>query len=159
MIESWLPFFEWCEATAIGTAVRRSLWAFPVIEAIHLLGLCVLGGAVLLVDMRMLGLGLTRQRIAEVAGLTRPFLVASVVLMIVTGVLLFLSEAIKCFYNTSFWVKIATLMIALLFTFAVRERTAHDEALDTSTRSRLVGAASIVLWFTVAAAGRWIGFS
>lgn len=159
MIESWLPFFEWCEATAIGTAVRRSLWAFPVIEAIHLLGLCVLGGSVLLVDMRMLGLGLKRQRITDLASYARPFQVASVALLIATGVLLFLSEAIKCFYNTSFWVKMITLIIVLLFTFTVRERTLRNEALDTSTRSRLVGAASIALWFTVAAAGRWIGFS
>ena len=159
MIESWLPFFEWCEATSIGSAVRMSLWAFPVIEATHLLGLCVLGGAILLVDMRMLGLGLKHQRITSVAHYARPFLVASVVLLITTGVLLFLSEAIKCFYNTSWWVKMMALIVALLFTFTVREKAARDEALDTSTRSRLIGAASIALWFTVAAAGRWIGYS
>ncbi len=159
MIEPWLPFFEWCEATTIGNAVRMSLWAFPVIEAVHLLGLCVLGGAVLLVDLRMLGLGLKQQRIAEVARDSRRYLVVGVLVMIATGVPLFLSEAIKCFYNQSFWVKMATLFIALLFTFFVRERAAHDDTLDTSTRSRLIGAASIAIWFTVAAAGRWIGFS
>jgi len=158
MIESWLPFFEWCEATTIGNAVRMSLWAFPVIEAVHLLGLCVLGGAVLLVDLRMLGLGLKQQRIAEVARDSRRYLVVGVLVMIATGVPLFLSEAIKCFYNQSFWVKMATLFVALLFTFFVRERAAHDDTLDTSTRSRLIGAASIAIWFTVAAAGRWIGF-
>ena len=158
MIESWLPFFEWCEATTIGNAVRMSLWAFPVLEAVHLLGLCVLGGAVLLVDLRMLGLGLKQQRIAEVARDSRRYLVVGVLVMIATGVPLFLSEAIKCFYNQSFWVKMATLFVALLFTFFVRERAAHDDTLDTSTRSRLIGAASIAIWFTVAAAGRWIGF-
>ncbi|MEE2899533.1 MAG: DUF6644 family protein [Gemmatimonadota bacterium] len=159
MIEPWLPFFEWCEATTIGNAVRMSLWAFPVIEAVHLLGLCVLGGAVLLVDLRMLGLGLKEQRIAEVARDSRRYLVVGVLVMIATGVPLFLSEAIKCFYNQSFWVKMAMLFVALLFTFVVRERAAHDDTLDTSTRSRLIGAASIAIWFTVAAAGRWIGFS
>jgi hypothetical protein len=159
MIEPWLPFFEWCEATTIGNAVRMSLWAFPVIEAVHLLGFCVLGGAVLLVDLRMLGLGLKQQRIAEVARDSRRYLVVGVLVMIATGVPLFLSEAIKCFYNQSFWVKMATLFVALLFTFFVRERAAHDDTLDTSTRSRLIGAASIAIWFTVAAAGRWIGFS
>jgi hypothetical protein len=159
MIESWLPFFEWCEATTIGNAVRMSLWAFPVLEAVHLLGLCVLGGAVLLVDLRMLGLGLKQQRIAEVARDSRRYLVVGVLVMIATGVPLFLSEAIKCFYNQSFWVKMATLFVALLFTFFVRERAAHDDTLDTSTRSRLIGAASIAIWFTVAAAGRSIAYS
>ena len=54
-------FFDWLELTPIGTAIRDSLWLFPVIEAVHLLGLALLGGAVLVLDLRMLGLGLTRQ--------------------------------------------------------------------------------------------------
>jgi hypothetical protein len=48
-----LPFFEWCEASFIGQTIRESLWLFPVIEAVHLLGLAVIGGAVLLVDLRL----------------------------------------------------------------------------------------------------------
>ena len=63
-----LSFFEWCDATALGEAVRNSLWLFPAIEAVHLLGLCVLGGSLLVVDLRLLGLGLKRQTIAELAG-------------------------------------------------------------------------------------------
>jgi hypothetical protein len=154
-----LAFFEWCEATAVGSVVRDSLWLFPVIEAIHLLGLCLLGGALLVVDLRLLGVGLTRQPIAELAGQMRPWLLTAVGLMGVTGMSLFLSEAVKCYYNQSFWVKIATLPIALGFTFTVRAWIARDGALDTSARTKLAGAVSIVLWFTVAAAGRWIGFS
>ena len=154
-----LPFFEWCQNTFIGQAVSQSVWAFPVIEAIHLVGLCMLGGSVLIVDLRMLGAGLTQQRIAQIAGYARPWLVRSLVLMFCTGFLLFMSEAIKCYYNTSFWVKITTLPLAVGFTFAVREPTAHDVTLETSAKSRAVGAASIGLWFVVAAAGRWIGFS
>ena len=154
-----LPFFEWCESTAIGQMVRQSLWAFPVIEAVHLLGLCMLGGSLLIVDLRMLGVGLSRQGIAELAGRARPWLMASLSLMVLTGILLFLSEAIKCYYNTSFWVKMSTLPVALVYTFGFRERIARDEALDSSWQSRLIGAGSMALWLTVAAAGRWIGFS
>ena len=153
-----LPFFEWCEATAIGQVVRNSLWLFPVIEATHLLGLCLLGGSLLIVDLRMLGLGLGRQPIGEVARAARPWLVAGVVVMFVTGGSLFLSEAVKCYYNPSFWVKITTLPVALLFTFGVRQRIAV-RAVDVSARSRLAAVGSLALWFTVAAAGRWIGFS
>jgi hypothetical protein len=154
-----LPLFEWFEASTLGDAVRTSLWLFPVLEAIHLLGLCLLGGALLVVDLRMLGVGLTSQRIAALARDARPWLVAGIVVMIFTGVLLFLSEAIKCYYNQSFWVKILTLPVALLFTFTVRQRIATDDGLETSMRSRLLALASLGLWFTVAAAGRWIGFS
>jgi hypothetical protein len=154
-----LPFFQWCESTALGEAVRTSLWLFPAIEAVHLLGLCLLGGSLLVLDLRMLGWGMRMQPIAALARDTRPWLVASVAVMIATGVPLFLSEAIKCYYNQAFWVKITTLPIALLFTFTLRQRVAQDTDLDTSLRSRLVAASSLALWFTVAAAGRWIGFS
>jgi hypothetical protein len=153
-----LPFFEWCEASFIGQAIRASLWLFPVIEATHLLALAMIGGALLIVDFRMLGVGL-RQPIPEVARDARPWLVASLVVMIATGVALFLSESVKCYYNQAFWVKITTLPVALLFTFAVRQPIANRARGDATLRTRLVALISIALWFTVAAAGRWIGFS
>ena len=154
-----LPFFSWCEATWLGQLVRDSLWLFPVIEAVHLLGLCLLGGSLLMLDLRLLGLGLRHQSIAEIARGARPWLVASVAVMLSTGTLLFLSDAVKCYHNPSFWVKITTLPFALLFTFAVRQRMATRGTLVTSWRSRLLATVSLALWFTVAAAGRWIGFS
>ncbi len=159
MIESLLPFFEWCEGTGLGQLVRTSLWLFPVIESVHLLGLSALGGTVLLVDLRMMGAGLTRQSLSSVARAVHPWLVASVALLMLTGIPLFLSEAVKCFYNPSFWVKMATLPVALLFTFTVRRRVAMNPRRDTSPLTRLVAAVSLLLWFTVAAAGRWIGYS
>lgn len=154
-----LPFFEWCEASALGQVVRESQWLFPAIEAVHLLGLCLLGGALLVVDLRMLGWGVRRQPIAALASDVWPWLLGAIAVMLTTGVLLFLSEAVKCYYNQAFWVKMATLPVALIFTFTVRRRVSGDWALDTSAQSRGVALLSLALWFTVAAAGRWIGFS
>jgi hypothetical protein len=154
-----LPVFEWFEATGLGQVVRQSLWLFPVIEAVHLLALSMLAGSLLIVDLRLLGMGLKRQGIAEIAKGARPWFLGGLVLMLTTGVLLFLSEAVKAYYNRSFLVKMITLTIALVYTFGVRGRFVRNEALDTSWRTRLLGAVSIALWFTVAAAGRWIGFS
>src|SRR5437764_11894363 len=105
---SLLPLFQWCEASAIGSAIRTSPWAFAVIESIHLLGLAAIGGAVLVVDLRMLGLGLRRQPIADLARSVHPWFVGSLAVMLVTGVGLFLSEAVKCYYSTPFWVKISS---------------------------------------------------
>jgi len=78
--------------------------------------------------------------------------------MIVTGLPLFLSEAIKCYYNQAFWVKITTLPFALVFTLLIRDRIARADRGGAYIRAT-TGAASIALWFVVAAAGRWIGFS
>jgi hypothetical protein len=153
-----LPFFEWAEATFLGRVVRESLWAFPVLEAIHLVGLCVVAGALLVVDLRLLGVGLKDSTIAELNRQARPWLTVGVVIMLSTGVMLFLSEAIKCYYNTAFWVKITTLPLALVFSYSVRNRFARG-ATYTSAYSQWVGAADVLLWFIVAAGGRWIGFS
>jgi uncharacterized protein DUF6644 len=154
-----LPFFQWCEASRLGDTIRQSLWLFPVIEAVHLLALCVMGGSLLLLDLRLLGVGLRNQPVRQLSLDIRPWLVGSMAIMVMTGVGLFTSEAIKCYYNTSFWVKISTIPLAMLFTFTIRERVAARAGMDATATTKMVAVASIVLWFVVAAAGRWIGFS
>jgi hypothetical protein len=154
-----LPFFQWCESLWLGQFVVSSNWLFPVIEAVHLLALSVLGGAVLVVDLRLLGLGLTSQRASQLWRAARPWLIGAIAMMIATGIPLFLSEPIKCYYNDSFWVKMTTLPIAIAFAFTIRARATEDAVRNTARRQMLVGALSIALWLTVAAAGRWIGFS
>jgi hypothetical protein len=156
---SLLPFFQWCEATAIGHAIKASSWLFPLIESVHLLGLATLGGSLLLLDLRMLGFGPRRSTISEVEREARPWLLGSIVVMMVTGTALFLSESVKCYYSQPFWVKITTIPVALLFSLTVRQRVARAGTSQPTGRSRGVAIVSLALWLTVAAAGRWIGFS
>ena len=96
---SLLPFFTWCEQSAIGEAIRNSQWLFPVIESVHLLALVLIAGAVLVVDMRLFGLGLRQQPVAQLARDAQPWLIGGLMVMLTTGILLFLSEAIKCYYS------------------------------------------------------------
>jgi len=137
---------------------RISPWLFPAIESGHLLGLCALGGTLLIVDLRMFGVGLTNQSLPALATAVHPWLEASLALIVSTGVQLFASEAGRVLHTPAFWVKIATLPVALLYTFTVRKRVAV-RSLETSRLTRVTAAVSLLLWFTVAAAGRWIGFS
>jgi hypothetical protein len=153
-----LPFFEWAETSLIGNTIRDSLWLFPVIESVHLIALALIGGALLVVDLRLLGFGLRNYPAREIAREAQPWLVGALAVMIATGVPLFLSESVKCYYSSAFWVKMTTLPIALLFTFTIRRKVAAAESIGRAW-SGLVGLVSILLWFGVAAAGRWIGFS
>src|SRR5215813_9383643 len=122
-------FFQWVESTRMHEAISRSPWAFAVIESVHLLALAVIGGAVLMLDLRLLGLGLRDQPIERVARDAHPWLVSSLIVMIVTGVLLFSSEPIKCYYSTPFWVKMSSLALAMAFTFTVRRKVvSRDES-------------------------------
>ena len=157
---SLLGFFQWCEQSGIGEAIRKSAWLFPLIEAIHLLGLGVIGGAVLMVDLRLLGLGLRRQSVAQITRDAQPWLVGSLFLMIITGGLLFLSEAIKCYYHGAFWFKMSCLFLAIIFTFTVQRKVSMaDETRIRPIWGRVVALVSVALWAGVGIGGRWIGFS
>ena len=157
---SLLAFFQWCEQSHIGDLIRRSPWLFPAIEAIHLLGLGFIGGAVLLVDLRLMGWGLRRQSAAQLSRDAQPWLVGSLIVMIITGGLLFTSEAIKCYYHGAFWFKMASLLLAIVFTFTVqRKAVMADENRLAPLRSKVVAVVSVLLWSGVGIGGRWIGFS
>ena len=153
-----LPFFEWCENADLIVAMRSSLWLFPVIESLHLLGLALIGGALLVVDLRLLGFGMRRQPVAILARDAEPWLLGSLGVMLPTGVLLFMSSAVKCYYLPVFWLKMTALLLALAFTFSIRRRVAM--AVETGVPagwSKVVGGTSISLWSAVAIAGRFVG--
>lgn len=147
-------------ATEIGETIRNSVWLFPVLEAFHLLGVGFAAGAILLVDLRLIGVGLKNQPVATLAANARPILIASLVVLAASGIPLFMSEAIKCYYSFAFWVKMTCLFLAILFALTIRNRAIHSglTAREPAT-SRFVGIASLTLWFGVAWGGRWIGFS
>jgi len=157
---SLLTFFTWCESSWIGQAIRDSRWLFPAIESLHLLGLAVLGGVVLAVNLSLLDLGLGRKSAAGLWREVRPWLVGSVAVMLGSGFLLFTSEAVKLYYHGAFWVKMGALFLSLAFTVTAQRRTALADPNHISPlRSRVVAVVSLLLWFLVGAGGRWIGFS
>lgn len=152
-----LAFFKWCEASVFGTTISGSVYLFPVIEAVHLLALAVIGGAVLIVDMRLWGLGLNGQPVARVAKDAEPWLIWSLIVMLVTGFLLMTSEAMRCYYNGAFWLKMWSLLFAMIFTFTVRRKVLHNED-TTPIKAKAVGLISLALWTGVGVGGRGIGF-
>lgn len=157
---SVLSFFASCENSSLGEAIRASRWLFPAIESFHLLGLAVIGGAVLLVNMRLFGFGINRQPIAQLWCDTRPYLLGSLITMIVSGVLLFTSEATKLYHHEAFWVKMISLFLATIFTFTVLRWVAlAGQERVTPFWSKTAALVSTLLWTMVGVGGRWIGFS
>jgi hypothetical protein len=155
-----LPWIEWVAASALGQAISKSPWAFAVIESVHLLALAMIGGAVLIVDLRLLGFGLRAQPLERVARDAWPWFAGSWVVMIVTGVLLFVSEPLKLYYSTAFFWKITCLLLGSLFAVTVRRKvTLAGEGRTSPVVMKLTGLVSLLLWFGVGAGGRWIGFS
>jgi hypothetical protein len=155
-----LPFIEWVASSPLSKAISTSTWAFAVIESIHLLALSVIGGSVLIVDLKLLGYGIRTQTLAEVARDAQKWFLGSWTVMIVTGLLLFWSEPQKLYYSTPFAVKIICLLLGTIFALTVRRRVAlADEGRVPPPVMKLVALVSLALWFGVGAGGRWIGFS
>lgn len=154
---SLLDVFESLEQSGIGLLIRESLWLFPAFEAVHLLGLSVLGGSLLMVDLRLFGVGIRSRTPEQLVRMVRPWLVGSLLILMGTGIPLFLSEAVKCYYSYSFWVKMSALGIGLLYTFLIKHPVIRRGA--GPGVQAVIGVLSLAIWLTVAGAGRWIGFS
>ncbi len=150
--------FQGLEALGLSQTIRESVWLFPAIEAVHLLALAVLGGAILIVDLRLMGAGLTAQPAGEVERAARPWFLGALATMLVTGISIGLSEAVKLHDKPAFWVKMSALALALVFSLGFRGRLAARVPAG-SPAAWAVAIVSLSLWFTVALAGRWIGFS
>ena len=152
--------FQWLERTSLSVSINESLWLFAVIEAVHLVALAVIGGAVLAVDLRLLGFAFQKQRVAEIARVMQPWLIWSLIGMLVTGFVLFISLAASKYYvHDYFWVKMYFLAAAIVFSFTIRHRVIMgDDARANSAFAKLVALVSLFLWSGVGLAGKAIGY-
>ncbi len=152
-----IELFYFFEDSFIGQYIRGSTWLFPVIESFHLLGLAVLGGSVVIGDFRLMGFILKTESTSYVVKQTRTWFKLGFCLLVLTGVPLFLSEAVKCYYSRAFWIKMICLTIGIAFTFFIRNPLVLK--IEEGKLISLLGLSSFLLWTVVAASGRWIGFS
>ena len=145
------------EDSYIGEYVRSSLWLFPVIQSFHLIGLGILGGAVVVGDLRLMGILIRTESTRYVIRVTRPWFNFGLFILIITGIPLFLSEAVKCYYSRAFWIKISCLLLGTLFVYFIRNPIVLSK--DENFMIKILGFISFSLWVVTAASGRWIGFS
>lgn len=156
-------FCQWLENSQFGTAIHQSLWLFPLIETAHLFGVILLVGATSALDLRLIGLALKEQPVSKLARWLLPWAWSGLTIQVLTGFCLFASEATRCLENTAFRFKMLMLVLAglnaLLFHQTVYRRVGSwDEARATPAGAKLAGCCSILLWFGIVAAGRWIAF-
>jgi hypothetical protein len=155
-----LPAFQWLQQSWLGTAINNSNWAFAAVEAGHLLALAAIGGAVVVVDLRLMGWAFRRQPASEIARSVQPWLVWSLIGMFLTGIPLLASlAATKYYFNEPFRWKMYLLGAAILFTFTIRRYVVmKDEARVHSAVAKATAIISIMLWSGVGIMGRGIGF-
>ena len=156
---SLLYLFHWYDHTALAAAMRKSTWAFAVVEMIHLIGLALLGGAVLIVNLRLFGVILRERPADRIARDLLPLLVASMAVLTVTGILMVSEETMKCYHSAAFRLKLLLFVPALLLSLGThRKLTRSGGPPDSGRAMKLAAGLSLVLWLGVGVAGRAIGY-
>jgi hypothetical protein len=149
-----LPFFEWMEGLAI---YGGSVYIGPAMNIVHLMGMVVFLGALLIVDLRLLGTGLKRHPTAAVARDAQPWLIGGLVVLIVTGIPATMATGTVQYSNSIFWVKMYLLALGFVFLCTVRRAVAFaEEGRVPAVARKAVGLVSIFIWLSVAALARLI---
>lgn len=137
--------------------MQNSRWGFASVEAVHLLAIALLGGAVLILDLRLMGVILTRESPRVLNRDLSRLLLGSLAVLLLTGIALVSEEALKCYYNAAFRWKMALLAAAVLFYFTLYRRVVLTLGSSATVLSRVTAAVSLFLWLGVGVAGRAIG--
>ena len=142
-----------------GTSIRESIWAFPIIEATHVLALAISVGILMWFDLRLMGWGMKHQPISQVHKQLMPYAFFGFVVMTVTGVLLFWSEPEKCYLSGFFRAKVIFLILAginaAIFEFSTKKTIQEwDKYPIPPVRARMAGLVSLISWTAVIVAGR-----
>jgi hypothetical protein len=161
---SLLQLAQAIEASQIGTALRESQFWFPALILVHLIGLTIAGGTIVFWDLRLLGVGLRRAPVSKVGASLLPWTWAGFAVMFVSGSMLVTMEAGRLYSNIFFQMKMLFLILAglnvLVFHLTVyRGVSAWDQARVAPLRARMAGGLSLLLWFSILACGRAIGYS
>src|SRR5277367_4524633 len=119
---SWFPFFAWMDETRISQYIKGTTWVFPLVETIHILALAVLLGSLFLIDLRLLGIAVRKWTPAQIVGQLHSFINGSVVVILVTGVILFIAEPRKLFDSAAFGPKMMLLALAIVFQYTLYAR-------------------------------------
>jgi len=161
-----MTLYAICQAlqdSAFGTSIRESIWTFPLIETVHVLGLAVSVGILVMLDLRLVGAGIRHIPAADIMHKLKRWYLAGFAAMFLSGGLLFWSEAEKCYRSQTFRVKLIFLALAganaLFFELKyVPTMRDWDTTGMTPRGARMVGWASLICWLGVIGFGRWTAY-
>ena len=155
-----LEFFEWMEGSMLSQIFQSAVWYSPLIQVAHLVAVAVFAGALLVVDLRLLGTGLTVTPLKQVAADAQPWLVWSLVALAITGTPTMASTSIKQYYSPFWWWKMEMLALGLIFLFTVRRKVIQKDDSELGPFwPKVVALVSMGLFLGVTIGARLIGLS
>ena len=151
-------FFMLCENIPPGSWAKYSGLVFPIVETFHLMAMGMLLGSLLIIDLRLLGFGMRGQSASQLAKYFEPWTLLGLVLMVITGVPMFMMGAIGLSQISWFFYKMVLLVFAVTLHFALHRKAVASGVSEGSGFGKLVACLSLILWWGVAFTGRAIGF-
>ena len=150
------------EGLAIAKAMRENLWLYPSVEIVHIVGFAILVGAVVMFDLRVLGLS----KAIPVRALARhllPWSVVALLLIVPSGLAMFSAHAGDFLNNRAFQLKMALLITAgmnaaYFHTGPYQTVKEWDVEVAAPLSARISVALSIVIWFSIIACGRLLAY-
>jgi uncharacterized protein DUF6644 len=155
--------FEYIDATRSSTALRESLYLFPIVEGTHVISLALSVGLVMWFDLRLAGWILKDQPVSAVFRPLRPFMLTGFAITFITGAMLFWSLALRCYGSPFFWAKVIMLFlaganIAVYHLTIDRRQSEWDKLIVPPVQARIAGVVSLTLWIGIIAAGRMMAY-
>jgi hypothetical protein len=129
---------------------------FPTLEVCHILGFTVTLGTIALLDFRVLGLAMRRQKIPDLARDLAPWTLAGLVTLLLSGPMMFSSDPNMYYLNRSFQFKMVCLLAAIIFNYTVHRKMVRSD--KTGGGAKLLASISLLLWAGVIGGGIFIGF-
>ena len=150
------------EEGSIASAMRDSLWIYPFVETIHIIGFSILVGAIVMFDLRILGIS-KRISVRMLAHHLLPWSLAALLLIVPTGLLMFASEASDLVSNRAFVVKMLLLMLAgtnaaAFHLGSFRNAELWDQNTPAPAGAKLHAVASMLIWAGIITCGRMIAY-
>lgn len=154
------PWFEWLDANLPGGVfLRESDYGFSFTLTAHVVAMCVFLGLIVMMDLRLVGIGHTRTHPAEIQKRLFPWQMAGFVLVTITGLLLFYAQPLRYYGKAFFWVKMGLMVLAGLNALAIHAITHRAGGTGwESSAAKFAGAASLALWAGVVCFGRLVAY-
>lgn len=156
-----LHFCQWVDGTSFNAFLRQSHWAFAALDTVHTLGIVLVAGTIMLLDFRLLGIGLRGVPVVQLVNRMVPATLWGFALMLATGGVLFASEAVKMYYSPAFRIKVILLICAGLNAWFFHWKIGREASRWGSiapASARLAGLLSLLFWMAIIAAGRAIAY-
>jgi uncharacterized protein DUF6644 len=152
------------EASGLATGIRNSLYLFPLIESAHVVGLTMVFGTILIIDLRLLGLASAQRTFTAIAADVFTWTWLAFLMTVMTGALMFITNASTYYSSGYFRAKMALLVLSGLNMLAFEltsRRSVHlwDRQAAAPAAGRAVAALSLAIWIGVIFLGRWVGFT